>query len=483
MKTMTMVALEVYLLSVANPRQQCFAEFSAKIEDLQNELIELNQRMNTIQAKADGENRSLTKEETQTIDALLDKFMLAEDEIDRRKHISDTTDRLAKPAGRKTLPDDGRAKPLNRAAIHTNPAWVNDKDKWGWDTFGQFAKAVKTAMRPGNAMSIDPRLIMNVDSNITSGASEPPEDGGFAIPPDFRREIMVQVSGEDSLVARTDQYTTDSNMVSFPADATTPWGTAGIQAYWLGEGQQKPASKPTLNLVEIKLHKLAALINMTDELLEDVAAMSTYLRNKTPQVIGFKVNDAIINGVGDSSLMPFGILESGAKVTVDPEGSSIGEPLTMADITNMWSRMYGPCRRNAVWLINQALETSLYRLAFPGTGTAVPVYLPPGGLSASPYGTLMGRPVITTEAANEVGTEGDIILVDLTKYASVQKTTGLRQDVSIHLYFDYDITSFRFVMRFGGKPWWAAPVTGNPGADTSAGGVTRSCIVTLGDRD
>lgn len=482
MRSLSMVALEVYLRSIVSPSLQFFNEFSEKLEDLQNELVEVSERMNVIQFKADGEKRELRDDEKEVIDNLFARFESIEDEMDRRKRISDTQARLAKPAGRKTAPNDGREKPLALAAARTNPAWVNDKDKWGWDSFGQFAKAVKTAMRPGNTMSIDPRLIMNVDSNITAGSSEPGEDGGFAIPPDFRREIMIQVSGEDSLVSRTDQYTTDSNAVSFPADATTPWGTAGIQAYWLGEGQQKTPSKPGLNLVEIKLHKLAALINMTDELLEDAAAMSTYLRNKTPQVIGFKVNDAIVNGVGDSSLMPFGILESNAKVTVPPEGSSAGDPLTYADVVNMWAALYAPCRRNAVWLVNQAIEASMFRMAFPGTGTAVPVYLPQGGLSVAPYATLLGRPVIPTEAAQPIGTEGDIILVDLTKYASVQKTSGLRQDVSIHLYFDYDITSFRFVMRFGGKPWWTGPVEGGPGQASSQGGVLRSCIVTLGDR-
>lgn len=482
MRSLSMVALEVYLRSIVSPCLQFFNEHTAQLEDLQNELVDINQRMNTIQSKADGEKRPLGKEENETIDALLEKFYAVEDEIDRRKHIAEANERLSKPSGRKTQPDDGKGKPLNRPAARTNPAWMNDKDKWGWDSFGQFAKAVKRATMPGGYQERDPRLSFNVDSNITAGSSDPGEDGGFAIPPDFRREIMVQVSGEDSLVARTDQYTTDSNGVSFPADATTPWGTAGIQAYWLGEGQQKPPSKPVLNLVDIKLHKLAALINMTDELLEDVPAMSTYLRNKTPQVIGFKVNDAIVNGTGDSSLMPSGILESSAKVTVPPEGSSAGDPLTYADIVNMWAALYAPCRRNAIWLVNQAIEASMFRMAFPGTGTAVPVYLPQGGLSVSPFATLLGRPVIPTEAAAPLGTEGDIILVDLTKYATVQKTSGLRQDVSIHLYFDYDITSFRFVMRFGGKPWWTGPVEGGPGQASSQGGVQRSCIVTLGDR-
>src|SRR6185436_8387886 len=104
----------------------------------------------------------------------------------------------------------------------------------------------------------------NVDSNITAGSEEPAADGGFAIPPDFRREIMVKVVGEDSLMSRTDQYTSESNGISFPTDESTPWGVTGIQAYWTGEGQQKTQSKPAVGLFEVKLHKLAALVPMTD---------------------------------------------------------------------------------------------------------------------------------------------------------------------------------------------------------------------------
>jgi HK97 family phage major capsid protein len=114
-------------------------------------------------------------------------------------------------------------------------------------------------------------------------------------------------------------------------------------------------------------------------------------------------------------------------------------------------------------------------MQFPGTGTAVPAYLPPGGLSAQPYGTLMGRPVISTEAAGALGDVGDISFVDFSQYMSVLKSGGVRQDISIHLFFDYDITAFRFVLRVGGQPWWNSPIA-------RANGLSRSPFVTLGAR-
>jgi HK97 family phage major capsid protein len=109
--------------------------------------------------------------------------------------------------------------------------------------------------------------------------------------------------------------------------------------------------------------------------------------------------------------------------------------------------------------MNPDVEQQLMTMQFPGTGTAVPAYLPPGGLSASPYGTLLGRPVIPTEACPALGDKGDIIFGDLGNYQTVIKAGGIRSDVSIHIWFDYDITAFRFVLRVGGQPLWNSSIT------------------------
>jgi hypothetical protein len=101
------------------------------------------------------------------------------------------------------------------------------------------------------------------------------------------------------------------------------------------------------------------------------------------------------------------------------------------------------------------------------------VYLPPGGISAEPYGTLLGRPVLVTEAANDLGVRGDLMLVDLSSYLTATKVSGVRSDISIHLYFQYDITCFRFVTRIAGIPEWKTPITSRSGA------VQRSPFVML----
>jgi HK97 family phage major capsid protein len=88
----------------------------------------------------------------------------------------------------------------------------------------------------------------------------------------------------------------------------------------------------------------------------------------------------------------------------------------------------------------------------------------------------MGRPVIATQACPVVGDKGDIILADLSKYLTVQKVGGIRSETSIHLWFDYDMTAFRFILRVAGQPWWNAYIT------PASGTAYLGAFVTIDDR-
>jgi HK97 family phage major capsid protein len=235
--------------------------------------------------------------------------------------------------------------------------------------------------------------------------------------------------------------------------------------------------------MSLRLNKVYALVPVTDELAEDAPALDSYIRRRAPEAIDFAINLAIVQGTGTTQ--PLGILNSPATVSVAKEGSQLADTIVANNINKMWARMYAPHRRNAVWLVNQSIETELDTLSMPGrdnTGAAVTtwgthVYIPPGGISGSPYGTLKGRPVIPTQATNELGDKGDIILADLSAYLTAIKSgANPKVDVSIHLWFDYDVTAYRFVLRMTGQPWWDLPITPRDGSNT------LSPFVTLDER-
>jgi HK97 family phage major capsid protein len=165
--------------------------------------------------------------------------------------------------------------------------------------------------------------------------------------------------------------------------------------------------------------------------------------------------------------MPQGILPSAGMVNVAKEAGQAADTVVVPNIVKMWSRMWIRSRSNAVWFIHQDLEPQLFQLQLPvGTGGQA-VYMPPGGLSATPYATLMGRPVVPVEYCQTVGDRGDIILADLSQYQMIEKG-GIQSASSIHVQFVYDETVFRFVYRVDGSNIWNSALTPKNGTNTVA---------------
>jgi HK97 family phage major capsid protein len=483
----TMFALEGWLAQLGPAAFLISNDATPTLEDIQDELLNLNEEAEAIQARADGESRPLTSDEDEDIKRIFAEFKDKKAELERRKQIADQAAELAIGVGRKTEPDplpgqdpddENGASGAPQAAAKPRPARVEPRPKnqresgrWGWPSMGAYATAVKTASM--HAGYIDPRLAQNAAT--TFGQEGVGEDGGFAVPPEFREAIMVKVLGEDSLIGRTDQLTSGSNTFTIPVDETTPWqGTGGILAFWENEGVAITQSKPALDTVSVRLNKLTALVPVTSELLEDASGLDSYLRKKAPEKLDYKVTEAIVDGSGAGQ--PLGILQSASLVSVAKETSQTADTVNHANINKMWARMSARWRQNAVWLINQDVESQLLGLNSIADGSGTPMFVPPGGINTAPFGTIYGRPIVPTEACKEVGTKGDIFLVDLNQYMTVRKTSGIRAETSVHLWFDQDMTAFRFILRVAGQPWWKTAITRANGTNT------LSWAVSLDDR-
>ena len=440
-----------------------------KLQDLRDRLVTLQKDGAAVLATADDEGRDLTAEELERVEALGVQATEVQRQIDAREKLARQTDDLSRGRGRRTDP-----APLARPGEPRIPAVPKD-GKLGFESFGQFASLVHAAGKPGGRLTArqEAMLAPTITANETTGS-----DGGFAVPPDFRATIMDKVMGEDTLLGRTMQMTTGGTGIKFPVNEDEPWGTAGVTAAWTGEGQQISQSKPTIRSVQIELNKIAALVPITDELANDAPALDTFLRAAVPAALNYKVDEALLFGTGVGQ--PQGATLSGSKVRVSQSGSpQAADTVVYDNVATMWSRLYGPCRKNAVWLINQDVEPMLQKMVIAtGTASGQLVYMPPGGISQAGYGTLFGRPVIPSEHCSQLGDEGDVILWDPTTYVSLTPAgqSGARFDTSIHLWFDYAVNAYRWLFRIGGKSWWSKAVTRAKSSNT------LSNVVTLEDR-
>jgi HK97 family phage major capsid protein len=337
----------------------------------------------------------------------------------------------------------------------------------GFAHFGQFLGAVRQVAL--NPHARDERL--NIGAAATTYANESVgADGGFPVPPQYANEIMGVIESSESLMARTRQIPVVGNSFIFPSNEETAHGTNGVQAYWDAEAATITQTKPVFKNGEIKLSRLTALVPVTEESLEDSAAIGTWVSMLAGEKMAFKVSDAILNGTGVGQ--PLGILNAPCLVTVTKEGSQAASTVLAENVLKMYSRMPTRNRANAVWIINQDIEPLLPLMVVAVKNVAGtenvgggPLYIPPGGLSGSQYGNLLGRPIVMTEASPALSSAGDIVLADMSQYVTITKG-AVKADQSMHFFFDQNVRAFRFVMRVGGQPWLSAALARKNGSNT-----------------
>jgi HK97 family phage major capsid protein/ATP-dependent Clp endopeptidase proteolytic subunit ClpP len=315
---------------------------------------------------------------------------------------------------------------------------------------------------------VDPRLMQI--TNAATGANEGfPSEGGFLVQQDFSSELLKRAYETGLLASRCRRIPVSGNglninTVEESSRATgSRWG--GVQCYWTEEAGTGTPKKPKFGRMELKLRKLMGIAYATDELLEDTTALDAVFSQAFQEEIGFMLDDAIVRGTGVGH--PLGILNSDALITVSKETGQLAKTVVTENILNMWARLWARSEQSAVWFINRDVLPQLYGMQVTlGTGGA-PLFMPPGGLSGSPYSTLLGRPIISIEQCETLGTVGDIVLADLSQYLLIDKG-GISTAVSIHVAFLTDEQAFRFTLRVDGQPTWKEPLTPYKGTNTQS---------------
>lgn len=333
----------------------------------------------------------------------------------------------------------------------------------GFKSFGEYAQAVKQAGQRNG--SVDERLTINAAAPSTFGNEAAGGDGGFAIPPQYATEIWTHSLEQDSLLPFTDNTEISGNGMVLPKDETTPWGTDGIRAYWQAEALAGTPTKPKLSTTQMRLHKLMALVPITDELLADSAAIGSYLSKKLPISIRWKTDEALLFGTGNGQ--PLGALQGNAAVVQAKESGQATLTLQALNLANMVARLPAGSFGRAFWLINNDVLPSLFTLTLGN----YPIYLPAsnptvGGIQVSPYGTLLGRPIVVSQHAKSFSSQGDVSLLDMSYYRTITKAEGIRTDMSLHLYFDADAAAFRATFRIDGQPAIYNPIQPANGSKT-----------------
>jgi HK97 family phage major capsid protein len=344
-------------------------------------------------------------------------------------------------------------------------------------SLGQYLQAVAASFgynredRGGYLMSkTEARSIL--ETRAPSGMSEAvPSDGGFLVGTMDGGMLADHTWGEDGVLAscRRIPITGPNNGIKLGLIDETSRAdgsrSGGVLAYWENEADSTTATKPKWGKEEFSLEKLFALSYVTDELLQDAAALEAVVVQKFGEEMRFKLKDAVFNGTGTGQ--PLGILNSPCLVSVAKEVGQTAKTINFENIVNMYAQLYsGASFGSTKWTMNRSCIPQIMSLAIKVGTAGYPLFVPGNSLAGTPNGTLLGVPIEYVEQAQTLGTAGDIYLGDFSQYAIIEKG-GVQSASSIHVKFTTDETAFRFTMRVNGQPTWKKSVTPFKDASTS----------------
>jgi HK97 family phage major capsid protein len=344
---------------------------------------------------------------------------------------------------------------------------------------GTQLQAIMASSKPGGR--IDERLL-HVGAGPSGASANVGADGAFLIQKDYAAELYKMAFETGVLASRcssTDISEGSDGLEVVYIDETSRatgsrWG--GVRVYRTAEAETATASKPKLGKWECRLEDMMGIAYMTERLMADAPAMGSVFQEAFRDEFAFVLDDEIVRGTGVGQCM--GILNAGCLVTVSKETGQAADCVVAENIQKMFKSVPQDSRARGAWFYNQELDDSLQNMQIGTGASAQLVYMPPGGLSGNPYGTIYGRPVIPIEHASGAGDVGDIFFADLSMYKLIRKA-GIQSDESIHVRFLYNERTFRWVTRVNGAPKLKSSIT--PYKATSAT-FKKSPFVTLAAR-
>jgi HK97 family phage major capsid protein len=222
-------------------------------------------------------------------------------------------------------------------------------------------------------------------------------EGGYLVPDEYQRTLIDALQDQNIFRSLAHVISTSSGDRKIPVVASH--GTAA----WIDEGGQYPESDDAFGQVSIGAYKLATMIKVSEELLNDsVFDMPSYIAREFARRIGAAEEEAFFTG--DGSGKPLGVLaETGGAQTGVTAAS--GTALTMDEIMDLFYSLRAPYRKNAVFIMNDSTIKAIRKLK-NNNGD----YLWQPSVQAGQPDRLLNRPLYTSTFMPELAASAKPIL-------------------------------------------------------------------------
>ncbi len=194
------------------------------------------------------------------------------------------------------------------------------------------------------------RMSYEVQNALSIGTDS---EGGYLVPDEYEKKLVESL--EDEVFFRT----LATVIRTSSGDRKIPIVTSKGEAAWIDEGGQFPESDDSFGQTSIGAYKLATMIKVSDELLNDsIFSIEQYISKEFGRRIGTKEEEAFF--IGDGSGKPTGLFHStgGAETGVTVANTNI----TFDDVMDLYYSLRAPYRNKAVWLLNDSTVKAIRKL-------------------------------------------------------------------------------------------------------------------------
>ena len=211
-------------------------------------------------------------------------------------------------------------------------------------------------------------------------------EGGYLAPDEFETTLIEALEEENIFRQLAHVIQTSSGDRKIPVVASK--GTAS----WIDEEAALPESDPAFAQVSIGAYKLATMLKVSEELLNDsVFDLEGYIAKEFGRRIGSKEEEAFL--IGDGTGKPTGIFHTTGGGTVGVTAAAAAA-ITADELIDLFYQLRAPYRKNACFIMNDATVKAIRKLK-DTTGQ----YLRQPSLTAGTPDTILNRPVFTSSFA------------------------------------------------------------------------------------
>lgn len=263
-------------------------------------------------------------------------------------------------------------------------------------------------------------------------------EGGYLVPDEYEKALIEALQEQNIFRQLAHVIHTSSGDRKIPV--VTSKGTAA----WIDEEQQYPESDDAFGQVSIGAYKLATMIKVSEELLNDsVFDIPSYIAREFARRIGAAEEEAFFTGNGTGR--PLGILAAtgGAQVGVT---AAKADAVTFDEVMDLYHSLRTPYRRNAVFIMNDSTVKALRKLK-NGAGD----YIWQPSVTANTPDTILNRPVVTSGFMPTLATGNKTILFGDMGYYWVADREGRSFKRLNELYAPTGQVGFLASQRVDGK--------------------------------